>query len=122
MFAETTPVFASSVRAAALHPYQGRVPSSPGGRRDRKCGFMERRLVAPTVGAEEAPAPTAPPDGLATAQLLDPLGIASEAAPDGIDILESPRLIPIGDAELAVIETYLGQMLDDLLGGESDPR
>lgn len=36
------------------------------------------------------------------------------------DFLEAPGLIPVADAELAVIETYLGQVLDDLLGLDSD--
>jgi hypothetical protein len=69
------------------------------------------RSAAPAVQATS-------PHGSAEAQL----GLASRARSDpvgggaSIPLVEAPCLIPVGDRELAVLETYLGQALDDLLG------
>jgi hypothetical protein len=37
-------------------------------------------------------------------------------AETSIPVVEAPGLIAVGDRELVVLETYLGQALDDLLG------
>lgn len=75
---------------------------------------MERPF-ATRGGTEKGRSPRL--EATATAQLLAPTGAPFDSARDRKhNVIETPALLPVADGELAVIETYLGHALDELLG------